>query len=184
MSDPVTVLETRLDQALQAIDRLASCEAIRSCIYRFCRGVDRIDRATMASAFHPGATIDYGAIYRGPVEGFLDETVVNQRRQREAQHLVGNVLIEIDGDAASVESYELARHKSPRDGELVDLILAMRTLDKFERRGSEWRIAHRKKVMDWARIMQGADQVFERSPIDKAIRDGNDLSYQMLGWTA
>lgn len=169
-----------------ALDRLAKLEAraeIQDCVLRFCRGLDRIDRTLMESAFHPDATVKYGAIFTGPAQPFLDATIVNQAKQRETQHLVGNILIDLDGDTASVESYELARHKSPRDGEMVDLILAMRTLDRFERRDGVWRIAHREKVMDWARIMTGTDGVFENSPLKKASRDGNDASYAALGWT-
>jgi hypothetical protein len=161
----------------QEVDQLRARESIRDCIYRFNRGLDRIDRPLMGSAFHEDAQIDMGKIYQGGVEGFLDATVANQARQAQAHHLVGNILIRLEGEAATVESYELARHKSPRDGDIIDLILAMRLLDRFERRDGEWRIVSRKKVMDWGRIFPGGDGVFENSPLAKGTRDWADPSY-------
>ena len=60
---------------------------------------------------------------------------------------------------------------------MVDLVLAMRTLDRFERRGGEWRIVHRRKLVDWARALQGQDMVLERSPLARGARDATDPSY-------
>jgi hypothetical protein len=177
VSQRIQALETRLDAALSALTRLQAVEAIRDAVLRCCRGLDRMDRDLMASAFHPDASVDYGAIFTGPVAQFLDTTMVHQARQREVQHLVGNILVRVEGDRAVAESYELARHKSPLNGEMVDLILAMRTLDRFECRDGQWRIAHRRKVVDWARTLAGSDQVYERSPLTKGTRDTGDASY-------
>ena len=159
---------------------MKAVEAIRDAVLRFCRGLDRMDRALMASAFHTDAAVDLGAIFVGPIAQFLDVTMVHQARQRDVQHLVGNMLVRVEGDHATAESYELARHKSPVNGEMVDLVLAMRTLDQFERRGGEWRIVHRRKLVDWARALQGQDLMLEHSPLARGARDTNDPSYALF----
>ena len=173
-------LEARLDAALKEVDRLQSVEAIRDAVLRFCRGLDRMDKGLMASAFHADASVDFGAIFRGGVGEFLETTMVHQARQREVQHLVGNIIVRVEGEHAVAESYELARHKSPVNAEMVDLILAMRTLDRFERREGQWRITQRTKLVDWARALQGSDQVYERSPLPKGMRDPTDPSYALF----
>ena len=181
MSDTrLSALEAQLAAVLKDLDRLKAVEAVRDAVMRFARGLDRMDHALMASAFHADATVDLGAIFVGPVAQFLDVTMVHQARQRDVQHMVGNMLVRVDGAHATAESYELARHKSPVNGEMVDLVLAMRTLDRFERRGGEWRIVHRRKLVDWARALQGQDLVLEKSPLARGVRDANDPSYALF----
>lgn len=107
-----------------------------------------------ASAFHPGAQIHYGKLYEGEVEGWISSAIAHQAGQSQTQHMVGNINVRVSGDAAVVESYELARHKTPISGEVRDLALAMRTLDRFVRRDGEWRIIERPKGMDWGRALR------------------------------
>ena len=52
------------------ITELLDREAIRDCIYRYCRGVDRADEASLRGAYWPDATDQHGP-YSGPVEGFF-----------------------------------------------------------------------------------------------------------------
>jgi hypothetical protein len=80
---------------------------------------------------------------------------------------------------AAVESYVQAIMRFERDGELFDISGCGRYLDRFERRGGAWKIAHRQVVADWNRI----DRVSER--MDPAVTDAltqgtrsrNDPSY-------
>jgi hypothetical protein len=53
-------LQSRLDEIIQRQDELYSKEAIRECIYRINRGMDRIDRELMLSGFHSDAKIRWG----------------------------------------------------------------------------------------------------------------------------
>jgi hypothetical protein len=51
-----------------------------------------------------------------------------------------------------VQSYFQALQRAPDDhGVLRDLFLAGRYVDRFEKRGDEWRIAARRVVYDWVR---------------------------------
>ena len=41
-----------------AVEELLAKQAIREVIYRYCRGLDRMDRALALSCWHPGGTAD------------------------------------------------------------------------------------------------------------------------------
>jgi hypothetical protein len=67
-------------------------------------------------------------------------------------HNIGNILIELRGDQAAVESYFQA-WQADRDaqGQPQETFLCGRYVDRFERRGLEWRVADRTVVYDWIR---------------------------------
>lgn len=173
-------LEKKLAVALDKIEQLQSIEAIRECIYRVSRGVDRVDADILRSAFHPDAVIHFGKIYDGPLAGWIEAALKHQASQSQRQHLVGNILIRIEGDLAFAESYELDRHKTPMNGEVRDLVLAARTLDRFVRRNGVWRIVERTKVMDWGRAISADDGPYAHSPLARGGDDRSDASYELL----
>lgn len=173
-------LEQKLALALRELERLQAVDAIRECIYRVCRGTDRVDRALLQSAFHPDAVIHFGKIFDGPVEEWIPSALSHQAGQSQRQHLVGNIIVRIEGDRAFAESYELDRHKTPMNGEVRDLVLAARTLDRFERRDGEWRIVERTKVMDWGRAISASDGPYQNSPLGRGGDDLSDPSYEIL----
>lgn len=173
-------LAGQLAEALAEIDRLRSLEAIRTCLYSVSRAIDRIDAELLRSAFHPGATIHYGKLYDGDVEGWIDSAMAHQRTQSQRQHLIGNIYIRLHGDEAVAESYELDRHVTPMNGEVRDLVLAARTLDRFARRNGEWRIVERTKVTDWGRNIAADGAVYANSPLPKGQDDRSDPSYDLI----
>jgi hypothetical protein len=67
------------------------------------------------------------------------------------QHFIGNLLIEVDGDSASSETYFVARQRFGHDGMDYDFVIAGRYLDRWERRGGAFRISSRTLVWDWMR---------------------------------
>lgn len=125
-------------------------EAIRDCIYRYCRGIDRADEAALRSSYWPDAQDRHGP-YAGPVEGFIDWAKRVWKTQPRNIHQVSNILIEFHGtDAAAVETYFNALQRGPGpDGVARQVLLAGRYCDRFEKRGSEWRVAQRTVVYDW-----------------------------------
>ncbi len=130
---------------------LADREAIRDCLYRYCRGIDRRDEAALRSAYWPDATDRHGA-YQGSASGFIDDALEKLQGAGRMVHQVSNILIELKGDQAAVESYFLAL-QAGRDaaGQTVETLLCGRYVDRFERRGGEWRVAARTVVYDWMR---------------------------------
>ena len=180
MEERLDRLELALGEAAREIDRLASREKIRDCFYRAARAIDRVDEELLLSAFLPGATIDYGRIFQGAVEDWAVSAMQHQASQSQRQHLVGNILIQLNGDSATAESYELDRHKTPTPLGMRDLVLSARTLDRLVRRDGQWRIAARKKVTDWGRAITADEAVYENSPLDKGGSDRSDASYALF----
>jgi hypothetical protein len=131
--------------------RLADREAIRDCLYRYCRGIDRADEAALRSSYWPDATDRHGP-YSGPVEGFFDWAKRVWATGPRNIHVVTNILIDFTGpDAAAVESTFTAHQRGVgADGVVRQVMLIGRYCDRFERRGSEWRVAARTVVYDWA----------------------------------
>jgi len=134
----------------ERLQALLDRDAIRECLYRYCRGIDRADEQALRSAYWPDATDRHGA-YDGPASGFIDKALPRLRTGRRV-HTIGNVLIELRGDAAAVESQFLA-FQLERDaaGAPRETLLCGRYVDRFERRGGEWRVAARTVVYDWIR---------------------------------
>jgi hypothetical protein len=73
-------------------------------------------------------------------------------------HLIGNVTIVLKGSAAAVESYfqGFQQDRSPA-GNLRNTFLVGRYVDRFEKRGDEWRVAQRTVVYDWIEQSPGEE---------------------------
>jgi hypothetical protein len=132
------------------LTELADREAIRDCLYRYCRGVDRVDRESLKGAYWPDATDHHGR-YSGSVSGFFDWAEEGFRLGWRNIHQIHNVLIEFQsGSTAIVESYFSAYTLGQnRRGGARQYLMAGRYCDVFEKRGQAWRIAKRVVVYDW-----------------------------------
>src|SRR6266702_5948608 len=85
------------------LTELLDREAIRDCIYRYCRGIDRADEAALRSSYWPDATDRHGP-YAGSVEGFFQWAREVFKTDARNVHRVSNVLIEFsDATTAAVE---------------------------------------------------------------------------------
>lgn len=132
------------------LTELLDREAIRDCLYRYCRGIDRADEAALRSAYWPDAHDRHGA-YAGPASGFIDFAVSVFKTGPRNIHQVTNILIAFNGSAeAAVESSFTALQRGPgKDGVVSQVLLCGRYCDRFEKRGAEWRVADRTVVYDW-----------------------------------
>ena len=137
-----------MEPACQAdLRALLDREAIRDCLYRYCRGIDRADEAALRSAYWPDAFDSHGA-YQGSAEGFIAQALPRLRAGGRRVHAIANILIELHGDAAAVESCFLAL-QSGAAAPAQETFLCGRYVDRFERRQGEWRVARRTVVYDW-----------------------------------
>lgn len=137
-------MELKCQSTLQA---LLDKDAIRECLYRYARGIDRADEALVRSAYWPDARDCHGA-YRGDLEGFIAQAMPRLRSGGRGVHQISNCLIELHGDLAAVESSFLAL-QTTATAPSHQTFLCGRYLDRFERLGGEWRIAERTVVYDW-----------------------------------
>lgn len=170
-----------IDALRAQLEQLGGLEQIRGRIYQYARALDRLDRELLEAQFWPDATVDYGEIYRGAIAGFLDVAMGFQGSMRDTQHFIGNILIEMDGDAASAESYVHAQHVLVEGDRLVQLVVGGRYLDRFARRENLWRLCHRTEVLDWGRRLPMTERWFdENAQLPKGRRGREDLSYSFL----
>ena len=172
-----------MDQA--KLTELLDREAIRDCLYRYCRGIDRGDEASLRSSYWPDATDRHGA-YSGPVEGFIQMALEVFKTNPRNIHQVSNILIEFSSaTGALVETYFTALQRGAgKDGVVRQFLLVGRYCDVFEKRGEEWRVARRTVVYDWVEEQtapEGSDgeRFGLRQPVGSAYP--NDPVYQMLG---
>lgn len=131
-------------------DDLLAREAIKDCIYRYARGIDRADEKALVSSYWADAHDNHGA-YDGPVSGFFERVRKVWASGARNIHHVTNILIEFDGGCkANVESYFLALQRSIGPDKVErQVMLSGRYCDLFEKRGVEWRVARRTVVYDW-----------------------------------
>ena len=172
----------QMQSLLTQLRRLQGIDEIRTRVHHCARALDRLDAGLLRRQFWDDAQIDYGSIYRGSIAGFVDIAIAFQSRMRDTQHLVGNVTVTIDGDRAASESYVHAQHVIEEAGDLKQLVVGGRYLDRFERRNGEWRISYRTEVIDWGRMVPIAERWFEHSnELPKGLRSAEDLSYRYVG---
>lgn len=170
-----------------AVQELLDREAIRDCMYRYCRGIDRCDAKVLASAYWPGAVDDH-IFWKGTIEEFIPWVMPILRSRDQTKHAISNILIRIDGSEARVESYfdayERAHRNEGKDGKANDIFASGRYLDHMENRAGEWRIARRKVVMDWFRILDDSAD-WERGMFGKPLKFGargnDDPSHDLFG---
>src|SRR5437773_1007929 len=104
----------------------------------------------LRSAFWPDAQLDYGA-FRGPRDAVVERLIERMGRLSRTSHQLGQSLVEIDGETATVETYFTAFHKVPGPAGGADIFVGGRYLDHFEQRGGAWRILRRVTGYDWYR---------------------------------
>jgi hypothetical protein len=162
-----------------ALVSLLSHHEISSALLRYCRGIDRLDLELVRSCYWPDATDSHGG-FSGTRDEFIAWVGKLLARFESTMHFVGNVLIEVAGDAAVAETYAIAFHRSRDARPNLNLIVGVRYVDRFERRGGDWRIARRVCVTEWSRV----DDAPGRFPIAPGHvtgrRDRSDVLYGML----
>lgn len=161
-------------------EEIVDREAIRDCLYRYSRGVDRIDENMLRSAYWEDAEDDH-CLFVGRREELIAWVLPLLRNMAASQHTIGNILIRMHGDYADVESYYHGYHRMHDGTKFVDSIQAGRYVDRFEKRDDEWRIARRKVVVDWFREYDDAGD-WEKGPaghqqIKPGARHPADYSY-------
>lgn len=166
-----------------------SREAIRDCLMRYARAIDRMDRPLLESVYWPEATDDHGS-FSGTAAEFIDWVFPVLAAMEQTSHRLANILIELDGDDARTETYFDAYHRVPgTHGKPCDLVVGGRYVDWFQCRDGDWRIRRRVVIYDWmreypdsadwSRPMTGSQ--FKSEIRFRTNRLGTDASYALLG---
>lgn len=161
---------------------LAARRDITDAVQRYMRGLDRLDRDLLRSAFHDDAFVDAG-LEAGAPDHYCDFCIGFLGDLGATQHLLGQVRIEMTGpDTASGECYFQAWHESfGEDGSSRDLFIAGRYIDEYACQNGEWRISKRRLITDWVTDQPANHAFFENPGIHRGGRNGEDFS-QRRDW--
>ena len=164
--------------------------AISEVIYKYCRAIDRLDRELLESVFHDDS-IHHHSEYEGSSSQFCDFAFNILSEMEHTQHLVGNILIEVNRNFAWSESYWTAYHRvakgyESKNGFLAkhdpsideDVFISGRYIDKFEKRDGEWKIIKRQGVHDWVRFEPASDKGVLGDVGPMPSRSRSDPAYQ------
>ena len=172
------------DAAEDRLQALLDREAIRDVLMRYARAIDRCDRVLLEGVYWPQAIDNHGN-FSGLALEFIEWVIPRLRGMDQTTHLIGNILIHVNGSRASVESYFEAYHRIRRANRApYDVFLGGRYVDQMERRDAEWRILVRDVAFDWVREFEdSADWSKDVLGLQfKSNRIESDLSYR-LDWS-
>lgn len=130
------------------LSRLIDRENIRDCVARVSRGEDRRDADMLSACYWPDARVDHG-VFLGSFKEYLAWVVPGAPTIPVTLHTLGQSLIELNADAALVETHVTAYHRIAMGTEERDIVIGGRYLDRMEKRNQEWRISHRTMLYDW-----------------------------------
>jgi hypothetical protein len=151
----VTTTFGELDGSQEAIlAELLSKQEITEVLYLRARAGDRKDVELALRCYHDGATEEHEG-YKGTAADFiLNESMISPNSTKPVSclwHFISNIMIQLDGDDAQVESYHLAVIERDDDGGSL-VRIGGRYLDQFSYRYERWAISHRSVVFDWSRV--------------------------------
>ena len=118
-----------------AVSDLIAKQSITELLHSYCHGLDRFDRAA-ADIWHDGGTASYAGIFEGTGAGFLDWVWPVHEGFEKTSHQVTNILIDVDGDSATSETYVTVCLR----GAEVDITDRGRYSDTWSRRDGQWGI--------------------------------------------
>jgi hypothetical protein len=124
-------------------EQLSDLQCIRDAVMRYAHGLDRLDPEHMATAYWPDATDDHGPSGAGPATGYIATAMASHARWSPSIHTLLNHLVELEDDGvhARGETYCVAYLFDTERAAMYQWF--GRYLDRFEKRGDEWRILER-----------------------------------------
>lgn len=162
------------------IESVVAKQDITELIYLYMRGLDRWDDALLRSLFTTDAWCEYGFM-NGRADAFIDFALGALKDHTANQHMVGNILIDIEGHEAFGEVYFNAYHKVETDNGFEDIIIAGRYLDRYERLDDGWKFAYRSELVDWSHSRPTNDPYFELAPDSLLGSRRDDAVYDRAG---
>jgi hypothetical protein len=130
-----------------SVIELCARQAILDCLMRYSRGVDRLDRELILSAYHPDAVDDHGMFVGNPDE-FADWVIgMHSGAHVSHQHCLFNHSCELAGEQAHAETYFMFIGMNRTSPSFA--MSGGRYIDRFEKRDGRWAIASRVCVRDW-----------------------------------
>lgn len=185
------------------LQELIDRKRVYDVLTRYCRALDRCDVDLMRSVYWDDARDDHG-VFNGGAQEFAEFIIREIQRWFEVtMHAIMNVHMELTADVACTESYLFAYHRVRGERDKVEDIFGStylsqfdwsqvegvphvffyggRYVDRLEKRGKEWKIAHRQVVMDWNYNVKGSEILDEGMFKTLTLRGSRDHSDPVFG---
>lgn len=161
------------------LETIQTREAIRDCLTRFCRGMDRFDRELFLSAFHSDAIIAAGPFVGSPADCYDWAKELHTQGQKATQHCILNITLDIQNDTIHVETYYQFLARNSDDS---NWLASGRYIDRFDLRNSQWKIAIRNNIIEWSGNVPSLPLPFadisDLNDNGSAEREKTDISYK------
>ena len=132
------------------IQRLLDEREVQRTVVRYATAVDNRDWDLMHEVFTPDAEVDFGhATTTVGVEAAVKVVRATEDKIRVSQHLLGNHVIDIDGDTATSTTKFQAQHYSIQKTGPNTYQIGGTYHDKLSRTEAGWRITHRYIEPTW-----------------------------------
>ncbi|MBY0421688.1 MAG: nuclear transport factor 2 family protein [Parvularculaceae bacterium] len=169
--------EARLQEALDHLD-------IRRVLAEYCHACDRADGAMMAALYAGDDSFDdHGSVKApGPEYAGIMTKLIEERTEA-AWHILGQSIINVDGDRAAAETFFLAYFRlRAADGGAPQLNqLAGRFVDRLQRIDGRWKIKHRTCVRDVSLTQTIEKDAYAAYGFVGGRRDRDDPGAALLG---
>jgi hypothetical protein len=155
---------------------------IRRLLAEYAHGCDRCDGALMGSVYAPESWDDHGNVKASGQEfaRVMTEEIIPASCET-LSHLLGQSLIEIDGDSARAETYYIAVTRSVVGEVPMCNQLGGRYVDRLERSDGAWKVSHRVCVRDWSVSLEVQTDAFAKSGLTPGARGPGDPGVALLG---
>lgn len=168
---------------------LLAKQQIAELLYRRARAGDRRDVELALACYHPGATESHEGFNGSAAEFITNVSMISPASTAPVTglwHFISNIVIDLDGDTADVESYHIAVVIRDGSGGQTESRIGGRYLDKMAHRDGRWAIVHRDVVFDWSRVDAASTPYWELVGLDEAklLRGrfgAEDPLYSVLG---
>jgi SnoaL-like domain len=159
-------------------DSLATKQAVADMLFRYCRGLDRMDKPLALSVFHPNSEVDYGHVYTGSGPGFVDFVFEQHRHAARHCHQITNLYVEPAGERASSEAYVMLMMRVEAADAVTIIQGCGRYLDEWGRHDGGWVILRRQAIMDFQEAHALAKDMLPTA-LCPSRRDRSDPSYAL-----
>lgn len=156
---------------------------IRRLLAEYCHACDRADAKLMASVYSGDDSFDDHGRVRAPgPEYAVEMTKVILNYSEVISHILGQSLINIDGDTAVAETFFIGFFQvagtdgTPRFNQLVG-----RFIDKLVRVAGKWKIKHRICVRDTSITLKIEEDNQAANGLKTGSRDATDLGVALIG---
>ncbi len=187
----------------EEISELVARQKCYDVLTRYCRALDRADVELMRTVYWEDAIDDHG-VYKGNAQEFSEFIIREIQNWFEVtMHAICNVHMEYGNDVMCTESYLIAYHKVKGERDKIEAVQGSkyfaaldldkvgdthhvflyggRYIDRLEKKEGEWKIAHRRVVMDWNENWPGntiLDDGMFSTLLLRGSRDQQDPVYQ------